>query len=234
MPEVRRRFSSQVAVSMRRTLTLLPGAVLLLLAFTLLGATPGVRASGLPVPMADSLGADSLDADSLDGPDAVAAAYLNAFRRTEWARCAELMHPDALQSLKDVLIEAVETGRGSGIPDALYGDNTPPETIRYAPPAELYARMLRVVYRRTEPAAQVLDGMSAEILGHVRESDRLVHVVARTRVASAPDTTGTTTRASSTRPALSQVEVLTLERHQSTWRLRLTTDIKNVARAVRE
>ncbi|PEN14054.1 hypothetical protein CRI94_08415 [Longibacter salinarum] len=169
---------------------------------------------------------DAVASDSLDGPEAVAAAYLDAFRRTDWEGCARLMHPDALQALKDVLIRAAEADSSSGIPDALYGDNTPRETIRFAPPAELYARMLRVVYQKSPQATEVLDGLSSKVIGHVDETDTLVHVIARTHVdGRSGDERG---------QALSQIEVFSLERYQESWRLRLTTDVKNVARAVQK
>jgi hypothetical protein len=155
-------------------------------------------------------------ADSLDGPSDVAAAYIDAFQQKKWTRCADLMHPEALQSLKDVLVEAVAADSLSGLPAALYGDGTPPETIRFAPPEELYARMLAVVYQRAPEARDVLDGFSAEVLGEVQETDRLVHVVARTNVRGASDVT--------------QVEVFTVQKFRNTWRMNLTTDIQNIGR----
>ncbi len=157
-------------------------------------------------------------ADSLDGPSDVAAAYIEAFQQKKWTRCADLMHPEALQSLKDVLVDAVASDSLSGLPDALYGDGTPPETIRFAPPKELYARMLKVVYQRAPEAKEVLDGFSARILGEVQETDRLVHVVARTKVRGASDVT--------------QVEVFTVQKLRNTWRMNLTTDIRDIGRQI--
>ena len=87
-------------------------------------------------------GATTPAADSLDSPSGVAQAYIDAFQQKEWRRCADLMHPDALQSLKDVLVEAVASDSLSGLPGALYGTGAPRETIQFAPPEELYARML--------------------------------------------------------------------------------------------
>lgn len=157
-------------------------------------------------------------ADSLDSPSDVAAAYIEAFRQKKWTACADLMHPEALQSLKDVLVDAVASDSLSGLPDALYGTGTPPETIRFAPPDELYARMLTVVYQRAPEARDVLDGFSARILGEVQETDRLVHVVARTNVRGASDVT--------------QVEVFTVQKFRDTWRMNLTTDIQDIGRRI--
>lgn len=157
-------------------------------------------------------------ADSLDSPSDVAEAYIDAFQQKEWMRCADLMHPDALQSLKEVLVEAVTSDSLSGLPGALYGTGAPRETIRFAPPEELYARMLKVVYRRAPEASDVLDGFSARILGEVIETDRLVHVVARTNVRGAANVT--------------QVEVFTVQKFQNTWRMNLTTDIQDIGRRI--
>jgi hypothetical protein len=157
-------------------------------------------------------------ADSLDGPSDVAAAYIEAFQQRKWTRCADLMHPEALQSLKDVLVKAVASDSLSGLPDALYGNGTPPETIRFAPPEELYARMLEVVYQRAPEASDVLDGFSAQVLGEVQETDRLVHVVARTNVRGVSEVT--------------QVEVFTVQKFRDTWRMNLTTDIQDIGRRI--
>jgi len=124
--------------------------------------------------------------DTTKGPQHVAAAYFEAFQARDWPRCASLMHPDALQRLKDVLVEAVAEDSSSGIPDALYGQGTPREVIRFAPPEELYAKMLGTVYRNAPAATGVLDRLSTRILGHVVETNRLVHVVVRTSVAARP------------------------------------------------
>lgn len=124
--------------------------------------------------------------DTTKGPQHVAAAYFEAFQARDWPRCASLMHPDALQRLKDVLVEAVAEDSSSGIPDALYGQGTPREVIRFAPPEELYAKMLATVYRNAPAATGVLDRLSTRILGHVVETNRLVHVVVRTSVAARP------------------------------------------------
>lgn len=171
----------------------------------------------LAVPVGTA-GATTPVADSLDGPSDVAEAYIDAFQQKEWTRCADLMHPDALQSLKDVLVDAVASDSLSGLPGALYGTGAPRETIRFAPPEELYARMLEVVYQRAPEASDVLDGFSARILGQVQETDRLVHVVARTTVRGAADVT--------------QVEVFTVQRFRNTWRMNLTTDIQDIGRRI--
>lgn len=156
--------------------------------------------------------------DTSRGPEQVVAAYLEAFRQKQWTRCANLMHPGALQALKDALVDAVAEDSTSGLPGALYGDGAPRETIRFAPPHELYARMLQVVYERTPEAKRVLDGFSARVLGSVHESDRLTHVIARTSVSGSSDIT--------------QVEVFSVQKTDGIWRMRLTTDIKDVAEAI--
>jgi len=192
--------------------------------------------------------------DTTKGPQHVAAAYFEAFQARDWPRCASLMHPDALQRLKDVLVEAVAEDSSSGIPDALYGKGTPREVIRFAPPEELYAKMLATVYRNAPAATRVLDRLSSRILGHVVETDRLVHVVVRTSVAvrPPPDAASTATDSSTTgrsdpnrtapesatlpvsdpASALTQVEVVSVRRSEDTWRLDLTADIRDIARAV--
>lgn len=202
--------------------------------------------------------------DTTKGPQHVAAAYFEAFQARDWTQCASLMHPDALQRLKDVLVEAVAEDSSSGISDALYGKGTPREVIRFAPPEELYAKMLATVYRNAPAATRVLDRLSTRILGHVVETDRLVHVVVRTSVAvrpppgaastaTEPGTTDSSTTDSSTTgrsdpnrtapesatlpvsdpaSALTQVEVISVRRSEDTWRLDLTADIRDIARAV--
>jgi len=188
------------------------------------GMPPEVRASDGTAHHTAHHGARPVPSDSLNEPEAVVSAYLEAFQRTEWTTCADLMHPEALQSLKDVILETVRSDSSSGIPDALYGDGTPPETIRFAPPAELYARMLGAVYDASPGASTVLEGFSASVIGHVREGDAQVHVVVRTNVA--PNGRDRVV-------GLSQVEVMSVQRHADTWRLRLTPDVQDVARAVR-
>jgi len=156
--------------------------------------------------------------DTSRDPEQVVAAYLEAFRQKQWTRCANLMHPGALQALKDALVDAVAQDSTSGLPGALYGEGAPRETIRFAPPHELYARMLQVVYERTPEAKRVLDGFSAHVIGSVNESDRITHVVARTSVSGSSDIT--------------QVEVFSVQKTDGIWRMRLTTDIKDVAEAI--
>lgn len=208
------RFGTLSRDALRRAL--LPLAVMLAFATGLVAArSPAAAGTGI-----DRVQAVDSRADTARGPEQVVAAYLDAFQRKEWSRCADLMHPGALQVLKDALIDAVEQDATSGLPAALYGDGAPRETIRFAPPEELYARMLEVVYERTPEAKGVLDGFSARVIGRVNESDRLTHVIARTSVSGTSDIT--------------QVDVFSVQKTEDGWRMRLTTDIKDVAGAIGE
>lgn len=156
-------------------------------------------------------------ADTVQTPGAVVGRYLSAFRAAEWKRCAALMHPKALQGLKDVLAEASDSS--AHLAEALYGKGAPRETIRYAPPQELYGRFLAVVHEQVPRQQRLLQSINAHILGTVAESDSLAHVVVRTR-------------ADLDEQQISQVEVLTARRYRGGWRVLPTTDVKNLAAAL--
>lgn len=156
-----------------------------------------------------------------DTPEAMAEAFLTAFRDTDWERCAALMHPDALEDFKGILMEIAEIDSSGAFVQMFFGEDAGPDVLAETPPDGVFRQFIAAIMEEVPMMGAMLGGLDAEIIGHVEEGDSLAHVVSRNRI----DVMGA---------QFTQMEVISLRRYEGGWRLLLTGDMENMVTVFRQ
>lgn len=180
----------------RRMRTIL--RALTLLAAALLAAAPGLAAQ--------------------DTPEQVVARYFETFRMGDYAGNVALMHPEALEELKETMGGLVAL---AGTEDEefreMFGVSSLEEFNRLTS-AQLFERMLR--WQLDQPdMRELLSSAQAVVLGHVMEGDTTAHVVYRMRMGLGE-------------LSIDQVQVAPVKRAGGEWRVLLTGSFAGMMNAV--
>lgn len=155
-------------------------------------------------------------------PEAVAARYLSAMQAGDWTGMAAVMHPDALQQLRE-LMDPLFT---STVPEAeafrqqFLGVRTAAEAAALSD-TTVFTNFVRGLNARNPPAAQALSEARIEQIGHVTEGTDVAHVVYRATL----DVEGM---------SVTNVSVMTLKRSGDGWGVLLTGDYSSLATALRQ
>ena len=168
------------------------------------------------------VGAPRLLAADDQSPEAVAKAAMDSMREGKIAEFAGLMHPDALQALKDMLLPVIDAAARDNDRDLqkLFGDKDY-EQIKAMTPREFFITFMRSVLNLRPEVQEILKNSKWEFLGHVKEGDDTVHIVVRYKA----DYLGA---------SITKLEVLSARRHEGAWRLLLTGDVQNMASALKQ
>jgi ketosteroid isomerase-like protein len=176
---------------------------------TMLRALPGLVAALLA--LAPSLAAQ-------DTPEQVVARYFDTFRSGDYAGNVALMHPDALDELKETMGGLVAL---AGTEDEefreMFGVASMEEFNRLSS-AQMFERMLRWQLDQPE-MRELLSSARTVVLGHVMEGDTTAHVVYRMRMGVGELT-------------VDQVQVAPVKRAGGEWRVLLTGSFAGMINAV--
>ena len=153
-------------------------------------------------------------------PEQVVQRYYETFRTGDYAGNAALMHPDALEQMKETL-----TGMAA-MPGAtedegfreMFGVSSI-EELRALPAAILFERVLRSQLDDPD-MRQVLASSQVTVLGHVMEGDTTAHVVYRMRMTFGPGM------------EMDQVQVAPLKRADGEWRVLLAGSLAGMMGSV--
>lgn len=117
-----------------------------------------------------------------DTPEQVAQRYFESFHSGDYAANVALMHPEALESMKETMSGLASLPGAAEDPEfrQMFGVTTMEEFNRLAP-AQLFERILRWQLDKPE-MREVLAGAQTAVLGHVMEGDSVAHVVYRMRM----------------------------------------------------
>lgn len=154
-----------------------------------------------------------------DTPEQVVQRYFETFRTGDYAGNAALMHPEALEEMKETMTGLTAIAGATEEPEfeQMFGVKTA-EELRALPAATMFERMLRSQLQ-DEDMRQVLQGMQISILGHVLEGDSTAHVVYRMRM-------------SVMGMNMDQVQVAPLKRAEGQWRVLLTGSLAGMMNAM--
>ncbi len=152
-------------------------------------------------------------------PEDAAAQLMDAVKDADFERAATLMHPDALGSLKRLVMDIASVD-SSGTFAAMFIGETDPAVIAALPPMDVFVHFIGAVFGIQPEMGEALRNLEAEAVGHVVEGDSLAHVVMRNRTAMMGMT-------------ISKTEVVTVKRYRGEWRALLSGDLDNFAQAMR-
>lgn len=151
-------------------------------------------------------------------PESVAAAYMAAAQAQDWARCASLMHPDALDEIRRSFLRLAALDKSGGLRRELLGAATEAEAASLSG-AAVFERVIRFVMRQAGEVNVSLDAAPPAVLGHVVESPDLAHVVYRSQIKIGDST-------------VRRLGVITLKSEGDTWRALLSGEMENMLEAI--
>ncbi|MDX2030529.1 MAG: hypothetical protein SF339_07660 [Blastocatellia bacterium] len=162
-------------------------------------------------------------------PESVAQAYVAATQQGDWPKATSYMHPDALAGFKKAfapVFDAKDPKAAAGI-GAIFGINSR-EEFDALTGGQLLEKLMGTLGGAMPGLNQLMKQSSFTILGRVPEGEDLVHLVCRAQVPmggmqlkEAPDLTKNVT--------FSKMEVVSLRRYESTWRVILSGEIEGMA-----
>jgi hypothetical protein len=151
---------------------------------------------------------------SSDTPESVAASYMAAMRAGDWARCAALMHPDALTQLRRIFTPIVAADESGQVLRQIFNVQNNNEFAQLSD-AVLFERVMRAVSARSPETSAGFTNATMTIIGSVPESPDMSHVVYRMEIPVEGVTVTT-------------LSVMSLRRHGATWRALLTGNIEGL------
>lgn len=157
-----------------------------------------------------------------DTPEQVAGRYFQTLRTGDYAANVALMHPEALDELKEMMEGLVALAGAAAAEDdstfqRMFGVASAAEFNQLSP-AQVFERMLRSQLEN-EDMREVLSSSQTTILGHVMEGDSVAHVVYRMRMSFGE-------------MDMDQVQVTPLKRADGQWRVLLTGSLAGMMNAI--
>lgn len=152
-------------------------------------------------------------------PEDVARQLSEAYRDDDLGKAASLMHPDALKQLQSFTVQ-VSTLDSTGTAANAFAGVDSAEDAQELSPEEAFIRFMEAVINMRPEIKKTMSTMSADVLGHVMEGDSLAHVISRNHM--------TVMGAD-----MSTMEVISMKRHDGTWKALLSADIRNFVTMMR-
>jgi hypothetical protein len=162
-----------------------------------------------------------------DTPETVAKAYMEATRAGDTAKCASLMHPDALRQLRGLfgpLVSATKTEKSKQEMEAIFGVKDKDEFDKLSD-EELGAKFFNMLYAISPELKKALNASSFEIVGQVQQDPGLVHIVYRMYLKiEAPNLKDPI--------PFTKLDVMSLRRFENSWRAELKGDLQGMIQAM--
>lgn len=152
-------------------------------------------------------------------PESIATDLSQAYKQLDFDRAADMMHPDALQDLKEMVNDIMSLD-STGSVAIIFTGETDPVAIKNMHPKTAFTRFMEGLLQIQPEMAHAFTSLETEALGHIPEGESIVHVVTRGKV-------------SMMGIDMEQMEVMTLKRHEDSWLALLSGDINNIAQAFR-
>jgi hypothetical protein len=150
--------------------------------------------------------------------EATAKAYFAAMQAGDWAKCASLMHPEALASMKRTFGSIIGVDKSGNLAKVVFGmkSNAEFEQLR---DAEVYERLMNFIVQSVPDIKTALAGSTATILGQVNEGGELIHVVYRMQFKMQGADVG-------------EVELVSFKKDGANWRALLTSDMEEMIQKI--
>ncbi len=149
-----------------------------------------------------------------DTPESVAKAYFTAMQASDWAKCASLMHPEALVSMKRTFGAIIARDKSGEAAKAVFGLKSAAEYDQLSE-AVIFERLWNFIIGAVPDVKTALAASTNTVLGQVVEKPGLVHVVYRTHVKLDG-------------AEMNEVDLISFMKHGSTWRALLTSDMEEM------
>lgn len=155
-----------------------------------------------------------------DTPESVAKAYFAALRSADWAKCASLMHRDALASMKRTFAAAINADKTGDAAKTIFKLKSVAEYSQLSE-ATVFERVMDFITSVEPEMKTVLGASTNTILGRVDESPDLAHLVLRSQTKMGGE-------------EVNEVDLISFKKQDSTWRALLPSDIENMLNSLAE
>jgi hypothetical protein len=155
-----------------------------------------------------------------DTPESAAKAYLAALRSGDWAKCASLMHRDALASMKRTFAAAIDADKTGDAAKTIFKLKSAAEYSQLSE-ATVFERVMDFITSVDPEMKTDLASSTNTILGRVDESPDLAHLVLRSRTKMGGE-------------EVDEVDLISFKKQDSTWRALLPSDIENMLNSLAE
>jgi hypothetical protein len=155
-----------------------------------------------------------------DTPESVAKAYFAAIQSGDWAKCASLMHRDALASMKRTFAAAINADKTGDSAKTIFKLKSGAEYSQLSE-ATVFERLMDFITSVEPDMKTALASSTNTILGRVDESPDLAHVVFRSRTKLEGE-------------EVNEVDLMSFKKQDSTWRALLPSDIENMLDSLAE
>ena len=145
----------------------------------------------------------------------MAKAYFAALRSADWAKCASLMHRDALASMKRTSAAAINADRTGDAAKTIFKLKSAAEYSQLSE-ATVFERVMDFITSVEPDMKTDMASSTNTILGRVDESPDLAHIVFRSRTKMGGE-------------EIDEVDLISFKKQDSTWRALLPSDIENIA-----
>ena len=147
-------------------------------------------------------------------PESVAKAYFAAMQAVDWAKCASLMHPDALASMKRTFATVISADKTGDAGKTIFKLKSAAEYSQLSE-AAVFERLMDFITSVAPDMKTALASSTNTILGRVDESPDLAHIVFRSRTKVASE-------------EVNEVDLISFKKQDSTWRALLTSDMEDM------
>jgi hypothetical protein len=147
-------------------------------------------------------------------PESAAKAYFAAMQAVDWAKCASLMHPDALASMKRAFATVISADKTGDAAKTIFKLKSGAEYSQLSE-AAVFERLMDFITNVAPDMKTALASSTNTILGRVDESPDLAHIVFRSRTKVGSD-------------EVNEVDLISFKKQDSTWRALLTSDMEEM------
>ncbi len=153
-------------------------------------------------------------AQTPESPEVVAKSYFAAMQAGNWDKCAGLLHPEALSSMKRTFAAIIKADESGGAGKAIFGlkNNAEYEQLTGA---AIFERLMNFISGAVPDMKMALASSTTTVLGKVAEGTDLVHVVCRSQIKMAG-------------AEASEIEIISFKKSGANWRALLTSDMEEM------
>lgn len=153
-------------------------------------------------------------AQTAETPESVAKAYFAAMQAGDWAKCASLLHPEALVSMKRTFGSIVKADKSGEAAKTLFGLKSVAEFDQLGE-AAVFEKLMSFLVSAVPDLKTALAASTNTVLGQVAEAPDLSHIVYRTQIKMSG-------------AEVTQVELISFKKSGSSWRALLTADMEEL------
>lgn len=155
-----------------------------------------------------------------DTPESAAKAYFAALQSADWAKCASLMHRDALASMKRTFAAAINADKTGDAAKTIFKLKSGAEYSQLSE-ATVFERVMDFITSVEPDMKTAMASSTNTILGRVDEGPDLAHIVFRSRTKMEGE-------------EVNEVDLISFKKQDSTWRALLPSDIENMLNSLAE